>query len=887
MADGVHPNGEGTEHANWEETMFQDIRYAIRILMKSKGWTLMVVLSLALGIGANAALFSGINGLLLRKLPVANPDALVRLKWFGDNDAITSASDYGYNEKNNGIQMHSTFSYPMYLEFRKANQTMLDLFACAPSGAVNLAAGGRAEIAHAFMISGNYYAVLGVRQAAGRLITPSDDRPGATPVAVISYAYWTRRFGNDPGIVGNLVRVNNIPVTIIGVTDSEFIGVQTLLGEAPDISFPLAVDPFLNRRPGQPSAAAAAVPKGIQVDDPYRLTPLPGAESRLSQATSWWLQVMGRVKPGVGPQEVAGNLGGVFQSAARDGLRGYLESLTPEARARSNNRNRSKIPSLNASPGSRGIYDADSNTLRSAAILSFVVALILLIVCANVANLLLSRAAARQKEISVRLSLGAGRLRVIRQLLTESVLLSLLGATCGAVVASWARQLLPGPSARSPLDWHFFLFLLGLALVTGLIFGIAPALRATNVSAALKETSRTLSGSPSVLSKVLLVAQIAISIVLLTGAGLFLRTLRNLERADVGFDPLNLVLFQINPSLNRYDQERIASVYRQAGDRLKAIPGVRDVAISDVALLSGSVLIDEVVPQGKPYSPGGETSNSANLLKVSPNFFEVMKMPLAAGRSITSGDTLDSPKVAVVNEAAARKFFPGENPIGRRFGSSPEDSGKIEIVGIVSDAKYDSVRDAAPPTVYVPFFQYRLFSANFAVRTAIDPAGLMGSIREAVRQTDPDLPSPDFTTQIEQIGRRFDQERLFAQAYTLFGSLALLVASIGLFGLMSYNVTRRTNEFGIRMALGAQRNDVVALVMRESLVLVFVGLAVGLAAALAVGRFITTLLYGLGAGDPLTILLASLVMTTVAIFAGYLPARRASRVEPTEALRYE
>jgi predicted permease len=320
---------------------------------------------------------------------------------------------------------------------------------------------------------------------------------------------------------------------------------------------------------------------------------------------------------------------------------------------------------------------------------------------------------------------------------------------------------------------------------------------------------------------------------------------------------------------------------------LKAIPGVRDVAISDVALLSGSVLIDDVVPQGKPYSRGSETSNSANLLKVSPNFFEVMKMPVGAGRSITSGDTLDSPKVALVNEAAAHKFFPGENPIGHRFGNSPEDSGKIEIVGVVRDAKYDSVRDAAPPTVYVPFFQYRLFSANFAVRTAIDPAGLMGSIREAVRQTDPDLPSPDFTTQIEQIGRRFDQERLFAQAYTLFGSLALLVASIGLFGLMSYNVTRRTNEFGIRMALGAQRNDVVAMVMRESLVLVFVGLAVGLAAALAAGMFITTLLYGLGAGDPLTILLASLVMTTVAIFAGYLPARRASRVEPTEALRYE
>jgi predicted permease len=483
--------------------------------------------------------------------------------------------------------------------------------------------------------------------------------------------------------------------------------------------------------------------------------------------------------------------------------------------------------------------------------------------------------------------MGATRMRLIRQLLTESLLLSFMGGLLGIAVAYWGRQLLPAQGGQLPLDWRVLSFTFAMAAFTGILFGIAPALRATrtNVSDALKETSRGVIGSRSILSRGLLVVQVAVSLVLLVGAGLFLRTVRNLQEVDLGFNARNLVLFRVNPQLNRYEPARITLLYEQMVERLKAVPGVRDVTLSNPALLSGQVNGTSLVVQGRPYTRGSH--NNINRLTVAANFFELMGIPLLTGRGFASSDDQKAPRVAVINEAAAHKFFPNENPLGRRFGNNPENSSQFEVVGIVRDAKYNSVRDAAPATMYVPYMQYPGRDMFFELRTFIDPEKAVASIREAVRQVDPNVPLINVFTQTELISQRMLQERLFAQAYTLFGGLALLVAAIGLFGLMSYNVTRRTNEIGIRMALGAQRGDVLRMVMRESFLLVAIGVILGVGATLAAGRLVATLLFGLAPTDMLTIALATAVMILVSGFAGYLPARRASRVDPMAALRYE
>jgi predicted permease len=844
--------------------MLKDLRHAVRMLMQDKAWTIVVVLSLALGIGANTALFSAINGLLLTKLSVRDPESLVRFRWTGRNDMVTSSSDYGFLLKGpNGENVRSTFSYPMFQQFVADNRTLTDLFACAPAGSANVVVDGQAEIAGIFITSGNYYQMLGVGARMGRTILPEDDQPTAPPVAVISSKYWHSRFGTDPGVVGKTVKVNNAPVTIVGVLPANFSGVQQPVSNAPDIAIPLALDPQVN--------------------------PTTGPQ-RLAQPTYWWLQVMGRLKPGMTAAQVQASHEGAFQQTARAGLDAYLKALTDEQRGTTMNRNRKDVPRLLVESGARGIYDTNSNDLRAVTILSVVVALVLLIVCANVANLLLSRATRRQKEISVRLSLGATRPRLIRQLLTESLLLASIGGALGLLIGYWGKRLLPGaPGQMTPLDWRILAFVLIVTGLTGVIFGIAPALRGTsmNVSSALKDTSRGVVGSRSVLSKSLLVVQVAISLVLLVGAGLFLRTLNNLRHVDVGFNPQNLLLFRVNPQLNRYDAQRMGTLYRDLLDRVAGVPGVRAAGMSQPALLSGSINSTSIYVQGRTYPVTRDGGDSINRLVISPNFFDVLDIPILMGRGFTERDAQTAPKVVIINETAAKKYFPNENPLGQHFGSSPETTGQLEIVGVLRDAKYDSVREAAPPTMYVPYTQTRLGSAVFAVRTAGTPAAATSAIREAVRQADPNLPMIDVSTQIEQVERRFLQEKLFAQAYTLFGGLALLLACVGLFGLMSYNVARRTNEIGIRMALGAQRQDVLRMVMRESMILVAVGVAIGLAVAFGASRYIATLLFGLPPNDTMTMIMAIVVMVVVSAAAGYLPARRASRVDPMVALHYE
>jgi predicted permease len=844
--------------------MLKDLKYAARLLWRSKAWTAMVVLSLALGIGANTALFSAVNGLALRTLPVDDPGSLVRLRHVGRNEMSQNVSEYGSVTRPGGTPLGTTFSYPVFRELRAANQTLVDLAAGAPSSQVNVVVDGQAEIGSSYIMSGNFLGLLGVRTAVGRPIAPDDDQPSAAPVAVVSHGFWTRRFGRDPAVVGKVVHVNDIPVTIIGVLTPQFTGVQRAVATAPDISFPLALDGRVN--------AQAADPKG---------------KPRLDDPTYYWLQLIGRLKPGITAAQAEGNLAGVFQQAARAGFASVLAAMPAEEQRSSMFQDRDEVSRLQVSSAASGLYDNPPNDMRTVTTLSVVVALILLIVCANVANLQLSRAAARQREISVRLSIGATRLRLVRQLLTESVMLALAGAVVGVVIAYWGRQLLPGQTGRAPLDWRVLGFAGALAIATAVLFGIAPALRATRVAVgdALKEHSRTVAGSRALVGKVLLVVQVAISLVLLIGAGLFLQTVENLRDVDVGFDPRNLVLFRMNPQLNRYEPERIAALYDRTIERLTAVPGVRAVTLSNPPLLSGSVNGTSFIVQGRPFVRGEQ--NNVNRVRVAANFFDTMGIPLLTGRGFTAADNQAAPRVAVINEAAVRKFFPNENPLGRRFGSNPETSSEIEVVGVVRDAKYNSVRDDAPATMYVPYTQSPVGGMAFEVRTATEPTSAVGAIREAVRQADPNVPLTNVSTQMEAIEGRFAQERLFAQAYALFGGLALLVAAVGLFGVMSYSVARRVNEIGVRMALGAQRFDVVRMIMRESIVLVGAGIVIGIGAALASGRLVATMLFGLQPTDPGTIALAVAVLLTVSALAGYLPARRAARVDPMVALRAE
>ncbi len=836
-------------------SLLHDLRYAIRTLRNAPSFTAVAVLMLALGIGANTAIFTAIDGLLLRTIPVDHPESLVRFRWTGDNEMGNNFSSYGYTDQIDGRNTEETFPYPIYQQLRATNKTLVDLIACAPTSQIAISIDGQTEVATALLASGNYFQLLGVHAVVGRLFTVDDDRVNAPPVAVVSHGFWLRRFGGDTTVIGRTLRVGSVNATIVGVTPPEFTGVQQVIAAPTDVTVPLAVDALF--------------------------------ETRLREPATWWLQVMGRAKQGVTPQQVQGNFEGTFQSEARNGWSAYFGSLGPGERSAARNQNRTKVPRLIVQSAARGIYDVSDDVHRSIALLGVVVALVLLIVCANVANLLLSRATARQREISVRLSLGATPARLIRQLLTESMLLAAFGAVLGALVASWGRQLLPANLATAtPIDWRILGFVGGLTIATGILFGIAPALRSSrvNVGSTIKEGGHTASGGRSRLGKTLVVAQVAISLVLLVGTGLFLRTVRNLQHVDVGFETDNILLVPVNLSLNRYEQPRILNLFKQLLDELPHVPGVRAVTASSPALLTGNVSRTGIYIQGRAKPTD---RNTINRMLVAPNFFDAMGIRLVAGRSITGRDTDQSAKVAVINDAATRKYFANESPVGKRFGLSFETTGDFEIIGIVKDIKYNSVRDAAPPTMYLPYSQARQGNMTFEFRTAADPSQLVSGVREAMRRIDPNIPILKISTQTEQIEQRFAQERVFAQAYALFGGLALLIASVGLFGLMSYSVARRTHEIGLRMALGAERAAVVMMIMRESLALVVIGVVIGTAGALGAGRFVSNLLFNLAPTDPVTITVSSVVLIAVSLLAGYLPARTASRVDPMTALRTE
>lgn len=841
--------------------LLRDIRHAFRILHLAKGWTAVVVLTLAVGIGANVTILTAVNALLLRTLQVRDPDSLVRLRSIGVNDMVTDSSDYGFTESTESGPVRATFSFPMFQHFRAANRTMTDLFATVPVGRLTVRADGRADTISGLMATGNYHDVLGVSAQAGRMLTPADDSPSAPPVAVISDKYWRSRFSTGLSAIGRVVHVNNIAVTIVGVEPAGFNGIQRPNADPRDITMPMSIDRVMSNEP-----------------------------KRLDSATYWWVQVMGRLRPGVTVDQVRGNLESVFQSQARAGMDSYLASLSETERRNAVNASRNDVPRLLAQHGRDGIYDANTNDLRAIAVVGTIAGLVLLLVSANVTNLLLSRAMVRGRELSVRLSMGATRPRLIRQLLTESVVLGTCGGVAGLLVAYWVQPLLPAPiGVAAPLEARVIGFMVALTVAVSVGFGIAPAFRATRagIGAALKDNSRSVAPANTALSRALMVAQVAISLVLLVGAGLFLRTLQNLQRVDIGYDPNNLVFVRIFPNPTEYDIAYRNRFFQQGIERLESMPGVRAATLSVPTMLSGSVNTTRMFPNNRPATDGPASSADIHRVVVAPNYFSTMGITLVGGRLFSDRDNRDAPKVAIINQAAARKFFRNENPVGLRYGGSVETTGEIEIVGVVRDVKYASLRDAPPPTIYIPYLQRGPDGLIFTVRTAADPASLMPAIRRAISEINPNIPVVTIETQASQIERRFAQEKVLAQAYTIFAGIALFVAAIGLFGLMSYNVSRRTREIGIRMAIGAQRPEVLSLVLRESLVLVFAGVAIGVAVALGAGRLIASQLFGLEPTDLGTILSAIALLFAVAAVAGYVPARRATRVDPMVALRYE
>ncbi len=858
-------------------TLWQDLRYGARMLSRTPSFTAIAVLSLALGIGANTALFSVVDAVLLKKLPVKEADRLVLFKSLAGTNFKPGNYHGNARREESGEMSRTSFPYQTYTRFRAQQSDVLsDVFAFGDVS-LNVNADGRADVADGQAVSGNYFAGLGVPALVGRTFTDADDKAAAPPVAVLSYRYWQRQFNGDPLVVGKQINLNNVAFTVVGVTPAGFDGTMQV-GSTTDVSIPVAWEPQVATERSNMAGAGAA----------------------------WWLRLMGRLKPGATAEQAQASLAGVFQQSVLEQRAARTARALAQGGKPLPELDPHDYPRLVVDPGSRGEMNTRQFYRRPLYLLLGVVGLVLLIACANVANLLLARAAARQKEIAVRLALGASRWRLIRQLLTESVLLASVGGALGVLLAFWIKDGLLVASEWSgrtsvlnpQLDLRVLGFTLALSLATGIVFGLVPALRATRVDLmpALKDSVRSSSlNSRSWLSKSLVVAQVAMSLLLLVGAGLFVRTLVNLERVETGFNARNLLLFTVEPKLIGYKEERLTNLYRQMTEHIEAVPGVRTVTFSRMPLLSQGSSDRDVYLPGAAAAADGKVKPNGNvyLHQVRENFLEAMETPLLVGRKLTPQDDAHAPKVAVVNQTFARRFFPGENPVGKRFCfDSPDKAGEIQIVGVAGDAKYTSQRDDVPPTAYLSWLQEvgSLGSVTFEVRTAGEPAVAVNAIRQAVRDVNGNLPLKDIKTQIEQADETLALERLFAKLLSLFGLLAQTLAVVGLYGVLAWSVAQRTREIGIRMALGASRIDVLKMIFRQGMTLTLVGIALGLASAYALTKYLeslTRMLYGVQPADPLTFGVIAAFLTLVALVACYIPARRATKVDPMVALRYE
>jgi len=826
------------------ENFWSDLRYAARMLRRSPGFTLVAVLSLAIGIGGNTAIFSVVDAILLKSLPVQNPEEL-RIVLSRGRPPAQTFDGYSSND------VWSSFPHPIYQEFVRSVPQFSDLMGFA-STTVTVIAGAQSHYADAEFVTGNFFSGLGLRVLAGRTLTPEDDR-AAAPAAVISYRYWERHLGLEPEAVGRTIFINGRPVTIVGIAPRAFLGVRP--GRAPDLFLPMAlVGVFGNKW------------------------------HELQNADTSWVQIMGRLRPGASNKEAMAALGTVMQRV----------SVADERK--SGRKGKPWRPVLQ--DGAGGIQLLREQALPALLVLSSVVGLVLMIACANLANLLLARGVARRREIAVRLSIGAGRGHLIRQLLTESLLLASLGAGLGLALAAPLSKFVVsvaggGEIVGARLDWRALLFTLAVALATALLFGLLPAFRATRVdlTPALKDGSTgALRGSPQLpVSRLLIAGQVALSTLLLTGAGLFVRTLVNLSSIDPGFQAQRLLLFDVDGSRSGYLGDKLVALYERIRENVAAIPGVQAATLSNHALISGSISNDNLTIPG--YKGRDGRSPMTYLMRAGSHFLTTLEIPLIAGRDLDDQDRPKAPQVAVVNQTFARNYFAGQSPVGRMFyfgdAKNPNPEDRIEIVGVCKDAKYAHLRDETPPTVYLSYLQSpaSIWGMTFELRTGLPPMAIASAVQRAVAEIDRNVPVAEMRTQEEQIRITLGTERMFARVVGSFGVIAALLAAIGLYGVMAYTVARRTNEIGIRLALGAGRGNVQWMVLRESLWMVAAGLLIGIPAALALTRLMKSLLFDVSPADPVTYIAVSTALIVAAALASYLPARRATRIDPAEALR--
>jgi putative ABC transport system permease protein len=819
------------------ETLIQDVKYGVRMLLKRPALTLIAALSLGLGIGANTTIYTLINLVFLRPVPIRDAQRVVAV--------------FTTDEKNKTQFEMSQTSYPNFKDYRERNNVFESMAAYQFIG-LSIAGAGEPEQTAGYMADANFFDVIGVQAAHGRVFTPADAKvEGAAPIAVLSHGYFTRRFGADPGVVGRTLKLNGQPFTVIGVLPPGFGGLVPIGG--PDLYVPMSMHKQL-------------------------LTGFMAENYEDRRALTW--DIVARLKPGVTPEQ------------ARADLRRIGSQLEKEYPEPNGQRNATLLPIGQAlvNPGLRDVVT------RAGSLLMTVVALVLLIACANVANLLLARSGARKKEIAIRVSLGASRARLVRQLLTESVLLALFGGALGLLLAYWSRDLLVASRPAQlfpngievPLDAHVLFFTLVISVVTGLLFGLAPAIQGSRSNLVIELKDRT--QEPAARRRLslrggLVVGQVALSLVALVGAGLFVRSLGNTQRIDPGFESKNLLVMAFDVGGQGYDQARGETFYREVVERVKALPGVRSVSLAANLPIAGGGFSRTVFPEGHEAS-NGTTGTFVACDTIAPGYLDTLDIKLHKGRDLTEADKMGAPLAVLVNETMAKKFWPGEDAIGRRF-KFYGDTEFRNIAGVVADTKLFTLGEDPQPKAYVPLGQYFEPAMTLLVRTTSDPAPLLDTVRRTVQQMEPTMP----ITQAQTITSLLDQSlwpsRMGAILLSIFGGLALLLASIGIYGVTAYTVSQRTHEFGVRMALGARAQDVLSLVLRQGLMPVAFGVALGLVAAFAVTRFVATLLVGVGAADPVTFLGIPLLLLAVAGLAGYLPARRATRVNPTVALRYE
>lgn len=834
-----------------------DVRYSFRTMRKAPVFTLSAILCLALGIGANTAIFSLMNAVFLKALPVKDPAGLYVLQWTAQKDlpwqVFETSSGYGV----------TSFPYHTVADMRRGGRAISDVFAFVPLGfnsqSVTLNVGGVPSIAAGEMVTGNYFSGLGVAPMLGRAILPEDEEPSAPAVMVISHRYWSRQFGRDSSVLGRKLILNGEPFIVAGVAPPDFTGLNQEL--PPDFWVAMRDDPALR---------------------PYGVMPENG-KSQFANRRWWWCLVMARRKSNATEAEAKSELDLLFRRGLISGM-----SIPPKS---------DDLPHIALKPARQGLGLLQDSFLSPLRILACAVSFVLLIACANVATLLLARAASRQKEMSVRLATGASRSRLIRQMLTESLLLAGFGGVFGLAVAAWSSHALLAmmsghetlPISVTP-DLAVFAFCAAVSMLTGVLFGLAPALRATRVGigSALKENAS--SAAPrSRVGAALISFQIAFSLVVIIGAGLFIRTLLNLQNQDVGFHRKQVLLFSLDPSQIGYPAKSLPALYQRILQGLQHLPGVYNATASQMALMSGWVNSGPIttdLPPAKTAKPPGILWNA-----VGPSFFETMGIGLRLGRTIGWQDIGSMHNAAVINEYAAEKYFPGENPLGHHFnfGSPRNPKNDYEIVGVVRNAKYDNLRNELRATIYVPYTlpDSPLGRLVFEVRTIGDPEAAVPAIRRVVGEIAPGLPLIDVKTQDALIENSVRPERMFARLSAVFGGLALLLVCVGLYGSLAYTVARRTKEIGIRMAMGARRGEVSRIILGDSLRIVGVGLAAGLPVALGLTRFIEAQLYGLKPYDPATLAACAVLLAVVGLCAAYLPARRAARVDPMKALRNE